>query len=44
MKTVLRCALALLAELLLLPATAAPTPVVLGTARYLREQNACPEQ
>lgn len=32
MKTVFRCALALLAGLLLLPATAAPTPVVLGTA------------
>jgi TRAP transporter TAXI family solute receptor len=32
MKTVLRCAIALLAGLLLLPATAAPTPVVLGTA------------
>lgn len=32
MKTVLRYALALLASLLLLPATAAPPPVVLGTA------------
>lgn len=32
MKTILRCALALLAGLLLLPATAAQTPVVLGTA------------
>lgn len=32
MKTVLRCALALLAGLLQLPATASPTPVVLGTA------------